>query len=204
MNLTYHQKKAEAKTEQILKGALLEFLESGYLGTSMDKIAQTAGVSKQTLYSHFGDKEGLFKALIYEVATQKFQLVWAKPLQGKPEIVLKELAERIINEVNDSQYLAFVHIIVTESKNYPELGELFLKNVAKPALNILIKYLDDCPDLNLTDSEAIAHIFVNSLIHHILTQETLQGKKVIPISVDRIVNQLIIMIKISQKNVILE
>jgi AcrR family transcriptional regulator len=194
MTLTYHQKKAEAKTEQILKGALLEFLEFGYLGTSMDKIAQTAGVSKQTLYSHFGDKEGLFKALIYEVATQKFQLVWAKPLQGKPEIVLKELAERIINEVNDSQYLAFVHIIVTESKNYPELGELFLENVAKPALNILIKYLDDCPDLNLTDSEAIAHIFVNSLIHHILTQETLQGKKVIPISVDRIVNNLIKMI----------
>jgi len=96
MILNYQQKKAEAKTKQILKGALSQFLEYGYLGTSMDKIAYHAGVSKQTLYSHFGDKETLFKALIYEVATQKFQLVWAKPLEGKPEIVLKELAQRII------------------------------------------------------------------------------------------------------------
>lgn len=195
MTLNYHQQKTEAKTEKILQGALSEFLNHGYLGTTMDKIAQTAGVSKQTLYSHFGDKEKLFKALIYEVTTKKFQLVWSKPLQGKPEIVLKELADRIINEVNDPQYLDFVHIIVTSAKIYPELGELFLENVAKPAMNILTKYLDDCSDLSLTDSEAIAHIFVNSLIHHILTQETLQGKKVIPISVDRIVDQLIIMIK---------
>ncbi|WP_373480449.1 TetR/AcrR family transcriptional regulator [Geminocystis sp.] len=201
MILSYQQKKTEAKTKQILKGALSQFLEYGYLGTSMDKIAHHAGVSKQTLYSHFGDKETLFKALIYEVATQKFQLVWAKPLEGKPEIVLKELAQRIINEVNDPQYLAFIHIIVTEAKSYPELGELFLENVAKPAMNILTKYLDDCPDLNLTDSEAIAHIFVNSLIHHILTQEILQGKKVIPISNDRIVNNLMIMIKFNQENI---
>ncbi|BAQ64714.1 TetR/AcrR family transcriptional regulator [Geminocystis sp. NIES-3709] len=194
MTLTYHQQKTEAKIEQILQGALSEFLTYGYLGTSMDKIAQTAGVSKQTLYTHFGDKEGLFKALIYEVTTKKFQLVWSKSLEGKPEIVLKELAERIVNEVNDPQYLAFVHVIVTSAKTYPELGELFLENVAKPAMNILIKYFDDCADLNLADSEAIAHIFVNTLIHHILTQETLQGKKVIPIKSERIINNLIKMI----------
>jgi len=68
-------------------------------------------------------------------------------------------------------------------------------------MNILTKYLDDCPDLNLTDSEAIAHIFVNSLIHHILTQEILQGKKVIPISNDRIVNNLMTMIQFNQENI---
>lgn len=199
MTLNYNQQKTETKITNILDGALSEFLNNGYLGTTMDKIAQSAGVSKQTLYSHFGDKETLFKALIYEVTTKKFQLVWSQPLEGKPEIVLKALAERIINEVNDPQYLNFIHVIFTSAKIYPELGKLFLENVAKPAMNILTKYLEDCPYLTLTDSEAIAHIFVNSLIHHILTQEILQGKTVIPINIDRIVDKLIIMIKSSQQ-----
>ena len=194
MTSTYHQKKAEKKTEKILKGALSQFLQDGYLGSSMDRIAQAAGVSKQTLYSYFGDKESLFKALIRKVTTHKFQLVWSKPLKGKPEIVLKSLAKRIYQEVNDPQYLAFVHIVVTEAKNYPEIGELFLSNVAKPAISILTKYLQECPDLHLDDPKAIAHIFVNTIIHHILTQETLQGKVVIPIECDRLIDSLIKMI----------
>lgn len=188
----YHQRQTEKKSKQILKGALSEFLTYGYRGTTMDKIALAAGVSKQTMYSHFGDKENLFKALIKQVTTQKFQLVWAKPLQGKPEIVLKELAQRIITEINDPEYLDFVHVIVTEAKNYPEIGQLFLENVAKPAMTILIKYLDESPDLqHLKDTEAIAHIFVNTLIHHVLTQETLQGKEVIPLPQERLIDTLI-------------
>lgn len=194
MTSIYQQIKAEKKTEKILQGALSQFLEYGYLGTSMDRIAQAAGVSKQTLYSYFGDKESLFKALIRKVTTHKFQLVWSKPLQGKPEQVLTELAQRIYDEVNDPQYLAFVHIVVTEAKKYPEIGELFLSNVAKPAINILTKYLEDSPELNLPDAKAIAHIFVNSIIQHILTQEMLQGKVVIPIKCDRLIEHLVKMI----------
>jgi AcrR family transcriptional regulator len=194
MTSIYQQKKAEKKTEKILQGALAQFLQYGYLGTSMDRIAQSAGVSKQTLYSYFGDKESLFKALIKKVTTHKFQLVWSKPLQGKPEQVLTELAQRIYYEVNDPQYLAFVHIVVTEAKKYPEIGELFLSNVAKPAINILAKYLEDSPELNLPDGKAIAHIFVNSIIQHILTQEMLQGKVVIPIQCDRLIEHLVRMI----------
>lgn len=36
------------------------FMEQGFAGVSMDGIAAAAGVSKLTVYSHFGDKESLF------------------------------------------------------------------------------------------------------------------------------------------------
>ena len=52
------------KREAILASATQLFLELGYEGSSMDKIAKLAGVSKLTVYNHFQDKEHLFGAAI--------------------------------------------------------------------------------------------------------------------------------------------
>lgn len=52
--------KDPAKRAAILRSAKALFLEHGFEGVSMDQIAQRAGVSKLTVYSHFGDKDALF------------------------------------------------------------------------------------------------------------------------------------------------
>lgn len=191
MSLSYHQQKSQEKAQQILKGALPEFLQSGYDGTSMDRVAQAAGVSKQTVYSHFGDKEGLFKALVEQVARHKFQLVWAKPLKGKPEKVLKELAFRLLKEVNNKEQLLFAHLLITESRKHPELSQLFLANVTKPAIVVLSNYFKETSQLSVQNPEAIAHIFVNTLIHHVLTQEMLNAKEIMPMSQSVLIDNLI-------------
>lgn len=57
--------KDPGKREAILAAARTMFLEQGYNGASMDAIATAAGVSKLTVYSHFGDKESLFNAAVH-------------------------------------------------------------------------------------------------------------------------------------------
>lgn len=49
-----------AKRAAILDAAERMFLQDGFEGVSMDQIAAAAGVSKLTVYSHFGDKDALF------------------------------------------------------------------------------------------------------------------------------------------------
>ncbi len=49
---------------QILDGALRLFLENGYDGTSMDAVAEAAGVTKPVIYDAFGSKDALFRALL--------------------------------------------------------------------------------------------------------------------------------------------
>ncbi|TWT18193.1 TetR family transcriptional regulator [Luteimonas marina] len=49
-----------AKRAAILDAAKRMFTQHGFEGASMDQIAAEAGVSKLTVYSHFGDKEALF------------------------------------------------------------------------------------------------------------------------------------------------
>ena len=52
------------KRAAILDAARALFVEQGFGGVSMDGIAAQAGVSKLTVYSHFGDKETLFTEAI--------------------------------------------------------------------------------------------------------------------------------------------
>jgi TetR/AcrR family transcriptional regulator, mexJK operon transcriptional repressor len=52
------------KRAAILEAAKRLFTTQGYAGVSMDQIAAEAGVSKLTVYSHFGDKEALFAAAV--------------------------------------------------------------------------------------------------------------------------------------------
>ncbi len=56
--------KDPSKRIAILEAAKRLFLVEGYDGVSMDQIAAEAGVSKLTVYSHFGDKESLFAAAV--------------------------------------------------------------------------------------------------------------------------------------------
>lgn len=52
------------KRAAILAAAKALFIRNAFAGTSMDAIAAAAGVSKLTVYSHFGDKDNLFREVI--------------------------------------------------------------------------------------------------------------------------------------------
>ncbi len=55
------------RTERMYKAALEEFSQLGFHQASVNSIAQKGGVSKATLYSHFGTKEALFLAVFDQV-----------------------------------------------------------------------------------------------------------------------------------------
>lgn len=183
------------KADQILRGAMPEFLKHGYACTSMDRIAKSAGVSKQTLYSHFCDKDGLFTALVKRIASEKFRIVWSKPLNGKPDQVLRDLAKRILMEnLDDNEYLCFARLIIAESGKRPDLAEMFLKDLVQPAIAGLTQYLKDCEELQIVDPEATARIFVGALIHYILVQRVLHGHELMPMAPERVIDNLVGMI----------
>jgi TetR/AcrR family transcriptional regulator, mexJK operon transcriptional repressor len=56
----------QRKHHAIAAAALVLFARDGYERTSVDAIAAEAGVSKRTIYSHYGDKESLFLLVLHE------------------------------------------------------------------------------------------------------------------------------------------
>lgn len=57
-------KQIEGVYEAVLQCAKKEFLEKGYKDASLRTIAQEAGTSTGSIYTRFGDKEGLFEAIV--------------------------------------------------------------------------------------------------------------------------------------------
>ena len=55
------------------------FLGNGYQGTSMDQVAATAEVSKQTVYKHFGDKQELLLAIVNDALEATVTPFLSKP-----------------------------------------------------------------------------------------------------------------------------
>ena len=73
-----------AKRVAILDAAKHLFLEHGFAGVSMDQIAAEAGVSKLTVYSHFGDKDALFLAAVESYCDEQVPTALFTPSPGQP------------------------------------------------------------------------------------------------------------------------
>ncbi|MEH2310799.1 MAG: TetR/AcrR family transcriptional regulator [Nostoc sp.] len=180
------------KVEKILQGAMQEFLAHGYAGASMDRVAVGAGVSKATVYSHFHDKEGLFKALMEQLARKRFESVFGtQPLEGEPDIVLRELLTKALTQMlNDKEFQGFQRVLIGESARFPELSQVFLSCIAKPGSEIISQYLASRQELNIPDPEAMVWILMGSIVHLVIAQEIMHGKDIIPMESDRLIDAL--------------
>ena len=180
------------KREQILQGATTVFLQHGYAGTSMDRVAAAAGVSKQTIYSHFQDKEGLFTALIERVTIERLQHeLGADHLSGDPKLLLRQLAQAFLHKMRSQDYLNVLRIIIAESVRFPELAQLYSRTVLVKGRQLLVDYLNQHPELKIADPEAMAHNFSGTLVSFLLAQEILYGKEFTTLTGERVIDQLI-------------
>lgn len=86
--------------ERILAAALVEFSRQGFAGGRVDAIARRAGINKRMLYHYFGDKQGLFRAVMLRKMVQRE--AW---LVGAPEDPLDILPYWFQVASNDTEWV---------------------------------------------------------------------------------------------------
>jgi TetR/AcrR family transcriptional repressor of mexJK operon len=117
------EKSRPDKHDAITRAASEMFLAEGFDRTSLDQIAQRAGVAKQTIYSHFADKESLFKAICAEL-TEKLTIPLREPQPEAADLrsMLQRLGEDALAMMLHPASLDLHRLIVGAAARFPELG----------------------------------------------------------------------------------
>ena len=66
---------AEQRRQQLFAVALGLFAQRGYRATTMDDIAEAAGVTKPLLYQHFSSKRALYLELVHSIARDLLEAI---------------------------------------------------------------------------------------------------------------------------------
>lgn len=123
-----------AKRLSILEAAAHVFCREGYAGASFDMIALEAGVSRQTVYNHHGDKERLLVAVVREIGervnAEIFETLATFP--DKPADIAADLtafAIRLTGRCQCSRDGRFIRrLIQNEAERHPHLFEAWKRD----------------------------------------------------------------------------
>jgi TetR/AcrR family transcriptional repressor of mexJK operon len=131
-----------ATRDRILDAATELFLGRGYGSTNLEQVAAKAGVTKPTVYSHFGSKQGLLDAMIARHTDVRLQH-FASRLHGRgdPRSDLMQFAEAFVTTVMSEEARAWQRLGTAESDRYPELGAAFFNSGPKRVFEALADYL---------------------------------------------------------------
>ncbi|MEM9171775.1 MAG: TetR/AcrR family transcriptional regulator [Pseudomonadota bacterium] len=155
--------KSTSKRRAILNAAQDIFMDVGYERTSMDAIAAAAGVSKQTVYSHFSNKEELFsecvlaKLLDYGLDMQDHDP--AAPML--PTLI--ETANRFLDLMLDDAVIAMHRLLIAESPAFPSLAQTFWRSGPTQLIDTLTQFFRDASHLGsvqIDEPAQAAHDFL--------------------------------------------
>ncbi|WP_083896905.1 TetR/AcrR family transcriptional regulator [Azospirillum sp. B506] len=186
-----------ARRQAILTAAQRLFIEKGFEKTTLSDIIAVAGGSRATLYEHFGDKEGLFRAIMEEDNT--LILSGLATIQGDdqmtPEAGLTAFALHLVKALLNEEATATIRILIAEGDRVPDIAEAFFRIGPENAIRRLADYLQQLSDsgaLRIDDPAAAAQAFLGMVTGNLVIRRLIlpQSTPVIP-DLDRYVRQAV-------------
>lgn len=180
--------KDATKRAAILEAARDLFLVHGFSGTSMDNLAAAAKVSKATLYSHFSDKDALYRAII-ENKVEDYQLEdFSVRLCGEMETDLQLVAESLQALIYDDEAVNMLRMVIAESRQQSPIVELFEQSGPKKVFQRIADYFERQKKNGidwLGEPEDEADLFTGLIMGHRRLIQVLMGVRKAPNAAER-------------------
>lgn len=131
----------QKNTDAILEAALGVFSQNGFRGSTLDQIAQEAGLSKPNLLYYFPSKEAIHTALLAGLLD-----TWLDPLRA-----LDETGEPM------DELLDYVRRKLEMSRDFPRESRLFANEIVQGGQRVMGVLQGDLKDLVDQKADVIAH-----------------------------------------------
>jgi TetR/AcrR family transcriptional regulator of autoinduction and epiphytic fitness len=179
--------------EAIVEAATDLFMDRGFGGVSMDDLAEVAGVARRTLYNQFTSKEEIFREMLVKVSGQ-LERAFPPGIEtaGDAAEVLHLIARAILGLHKQPEYLGFLRMVATDSRQFPWIADAFAA-VMDPQTERFARYLAHLTALGILDCPnplLAAHQFMGILNEFSLWPWML-GRKAIPVSADELIEDTV-------------
>jgi TetR/AcrR family transcriptional regulator len=137
------ERRKEARPGELLDAALDLFVEKGFAATRAEEVAARAGVSKGTLFLYFPSKEELFKAVVRENISGRFQ-EWAKEFEtfeGSTADMVRYCMRIWWERIGATRASGITKLIISEARNFPEITAFYHQEVVKPGEMLIRRIL---------------------------------------------------------------
>lgn len=118
--------KDQEKRMAILNAARTHFFEKGFDAVTIEGVAEAAGVSKMTVYGHFGDKQTLFKAFVEREVSALSNLLAQLPLSlDNFRSTLIEFGMAFLDFITRPEVIQFNRLLMSVAPHQPQLVRQF-------------------------------------------------------------------------------
>ncbi len=120
-------RRKEARQQELVTAALDLFVARGYAATRLEDVASAAGVSKDTVYLYFANKEELFKAVVQENLLPALAEgeAFIDSFDGTTEALLREILMGWWELIGESPASGLTKLMMAESDNFPDLAQYY-------------------------------------------------------------------------------
>ncbi|MDK1378681.1 MULTISPECIES: TetR/AcrR family transcriptional regulator [unclassified Sinorhizobium] len=133
----------KSRRQALLQAAAEVFFEQGYAATSIDAIIERAGGSKRNIYNEFGNKEGLFSAIVAESADRLLSTLVIEEIEGHDlEETLTAFGQRLMGLYMSPTLIGIYRIAITEANRFPDLVKAFYEQGPGRATSRLAEVLE--------------------------------------------------------------
>jgi TetR/AcrR family transcriptional repressor of mexJK operon len=160
--------RAEAlrRRQHLVEVASEMFMKFGFDRTSIDAVAETAGVSKRTVYAQYRDKDDLFNAVLRSLIER-----WLIPINqfelstSELEPMLIEVGRSLLAAALAPKAVSLHRIIISESERRPQFGRLANAEGREPAIRAIATALERHSDrLRVMNLERAAEHFLGIVV----------------------------------------
>jgi TetR/AcrR family transcriptional regulator len=137
------ERRKEARPGELLDAALDLFVEKGFAATRAEEVAARAGVSKGTLFLYFPSKEELFKAVVRENISGRFQ-EWNQEFEtfeGSTADMVRYCMKVWWERVGATKASGITKLIISEARNFPDITAFYQQEVIRPGQDLIRRIL---------------------------------------------------------------
>src|SRR6202167_1300729 len=130
------------RPQEIIEAAFLEFSKNGYAVTTLDQVAERAGVTKGTIYVYFESKEHLFISMVREAVKATMDTVEDifERHDGSTAELLREQFSFIYDHiVQDRRRREVVRMLIAEASRFPALADRYYQEIHLPCMDLLTR-----------------------------------------------------------------